>query len=133
MRHSYKFIVFLVMVLVCSSSIWAYEFDLDQWNKDARNLKRMERLSENMRIRFADFAKEHGLATRITGEQHALADQTIESYARIRHHVGLIAERWEDAVPSRPTMNDNKEARVKGTALTLAANAVLLKKRLCPY
>jgi uncharacterized protein YycO len=80
-----------------------------------------------MRIRFADFAKVYGSALKITGEQHALADQTIESYAKIRHHLGQMAERWEDAVPVRDTMNDNKEARVKGTALTLAASSVMLK------
>jgi len=107
--------------------LFAFDFDQTQWEQDVKNLRRFEILSQNMRIHFKDFAAENKNANSISGQGHALADETVSAYARIRHHVGQIARRWEDAVPERKALGNEAKSRVKGTALTLAASAVLLK------
>ncbi len=122
--------IFLI-VFVAASALQAYEIDEKQWRKDARNLVRMNTLSVKMRANFRNFAKDFNSAETINGEQHALADQTVQAYAKIRHHLGKIEERWRDAIPSRLSMKDSLDDRIRGGALTLAAATVMLDNAAC--
>ncbi len=127
MKHSNTLIALLVLLVLSSQALFAFEFDAQRWQRDLRTLKRMEKLSKNLRANFRNFAKEHGAAEEITGEQHALADKTIAAYAKIRNYLGVIGERWSEAVPSRPTIVEKVDERLKGGALSLAAEAIQLE------
>ena len=127
----FKLTCLLLIAFVATATLQAYELEQKTWRKDARNLVRMNKLSVKMRANFRNFAKDFKDAETITGEQHALADQTIQAYAKIRHHLGVIEERWRDAIPSRLTMKDSLENRLRGGALTLAAATVMLDNAAC--
>jgi len=124
-RHNRVRFIATLLILAIASTGYAFDFDQKTWERDARNLKRLERISVNLRASFESFSAEHHDTATITGDQHALADKAISSYARLRNHMGKIAERWMDSAPKREALSSELESRVKGTAMFLASSAVL--------
>jgi len=127
MKVTRVFCFALVVALVAVSGSWAYEFDAKTWRRDFRNLRRMQKLSEKMQMNFRLFAAEHGANDKISSSQHMLAEDTIQAYARIRDHLGHIAERSQAALPARPSMVDGLQQRLQGTVLGTAAGILMLE------
>lgn len=120
-------VVALLLLTLTGSPLCAFDFDEARFARDVRNLTRLEKLSASLRDGMVGFAASNRSADRVTGEQHVVLDRGTLSYARIRNLLGDIAQRWEDATPSRGVRSEDLEDSLRGSLLLAATTFVMLE------
>jgi len=96
----------------------------DDWQRDARLVRRLTPLSKELRSGLRQFSSTHQGAREISGDENALLERAAANYVRIQRHLGAIEKRWDEIAVAETT---NEEGQILATSLSLAAASLGLE------